>query len=460
MNTLGAFSNNKNHFGKTRNVQVMVFAARTLVLAGFILCYLMKNQDVAFLLIITFFLLLLDFKMLLTIRNFILSYFFFLLVVGGKLRYSNTFIEQSLWCDFMIYSAVFTLAYSFFHILPKKLVYKEKQFNIGKLLKKKRALEKRIMFLTLILYGTLIGEIFRVGFKNFYTGQVLVEKIAQYGSYSVTAGLSTIGIFLLNTLLWATAIFYISLCYIVKSRPRMGYLVFAFVLFPLFSLSRWGFMIGIIFILFSSFIVKKKIEWGKVAIAATLVAVIVTWYGVIRERAFHGMIHNKSFPQMIMLTVQGELSQVVAYVEIKENIKQLGYQYGKTILLPLALKMVPRSFWPSKPYNSSAYYMHQLHKNMAEAGFFRAPSILGDLFLNFGYIGCIVGVFILGMCGAYFDCIIKAKGTITRYRKVALTVLLFTYCYTFLRNNISDSLFLIFGIYIVFLLISHSFKCK
>ena len=98
--------------------------------------------------------------------------------------------------------------------------------------------------------------------------------------------------------------------------------------------------------------------------------------------------------------------------------------------------------------------MFKLHPESASKGFFIAPSIFGDIFLNFGYFGCIIFTFTFGILISYFDNKLKKlkEGKIA-FKKIGFLLILFLSFYGVLRNNLPESLFSIFSIYIIFYLL-------
>jgi len=379
---------------------------------------------------------------------------FILFLVGSSIFYEGETLNN-LRIDFIIYSFSFIIGYYFYFILPKRMV-KRKILISEESLKLKLKLEKIILCFIIIVYFFKIFTILKVGFINFYTGKLLVESISMYGKENVAATLMNMISIIINTSLQALIIYYIAICIYSKFRIKTSYLVLIYVLFPLISLSRSGFIFGLLFVLFVNFLIKGSVSFTKIMISIILIIFIGTFFGVIRENRIKDVQVNylDNFGEKIATMIRGELSPIVAYSEIKENIEILDYKYGKTVLLPLIFKPIPRSIWPKKPYNTSGYYMFKLHPESASKGFFIAPSIFGDIFLNFGYFGCIIFTFTFGILISYFDNKLKKlkEGKIA-FKKIGFLLILFLSFYGVLRNNLPESLFSIFSIYIIFYLL-------
>lgn len=395
-----------------------------------------------------------DYKNIISFKNYFLFYIFILFVVGSSFFYKGETLNN-LRIDFIIYSFSFIIGYYFYFILPKRKI-KRKILIPEESLKLKLKLEKIILCFIITVYFFKIFTILKVGFINFYSGKLLVESISMYGKENVAATLMKIISVIIDTSLTALMIYYIAICIHLKFKIKTSYLVLIYVLFPLISLSRSGFIFGLLFVLFVNFLIKGNVSFAKIIIFIILIIFIGTFFGVIRENRIKDVQTNyfDNFGRKIVGMVSGELSPIIAYNEIKENIELLDYKYGKTILLPLIFKPIPRSIWPKKPYNSSGYYMFKLHPDYANKGFFIAPSIFGDIFLNFGYLGCIIFTFTFGILISYFDSkLIKLIGDNITYMKIGFLLVLFLSFYGLLRNNLPESLFSIFSVYIVFYLI-------
>jgi len=401
-----------------------------------------------------------DLKTILTFKNFIIIYMFVLFVIAGMLYYENSEITSQLMVDFIIYSISLFVGYNFFLLLPKQKRNIIHKFD-DNLYKLKVKLEKIILLLIFINYFFLFVTIISEGIVDFYTGKYLVKKIFTYGQKNIIEGLKQILNYIAFYFSVAISIFYISICYSSHLRPRIEYIIIQFIIFPLLSLSRGIFLNGVMFIIISQFIFKGKISVMKIFLFAILVLLIAVFFGIIRELALLSFsVYYNDLEEILERFVKGEFSQIIAYAEIKNNISQLNYQYGKTILLPLLTKLIPRSIFPDKPFNSAGYFMYMIYPESAKFGFFLAPTIFGSIFLNFGYVGCIILSFSIGILAAYFDYLIKLiiKKNITNILKVALVILIFMNLYNILRNDIVESFFLNFTIYIFILIIKRFFK--
>lgn len=82
------------------------------------------------------------------------------------------------------------------------------------------------------------------------------------------------------------------------------------------------------------------------------------------------------------------------------------YQYGFTYLV-YAIKFVPRIFIPDKVQGASQIVMENLYPKVTDAFF--TPSYLGELYMNFGFLGIPIGAFILGVLFGKLYAILKTN---------------------------------------------------
>jgi hypothetical protein len=147
-----------------------------------------------------------------------------------------------------------------------------------------------------------------------------------------------------------------------------------------------------------------------------------------------GAAQPQSSSTVSLLT--SELSTAQAYGDIKANIGVLGHPEGKTILLPLVFKVVPRSWYPNKPLNSGAYYMSIVRPAEFTAGYALPPTYFGDAYLSFGFGGALALALLLGALASRIDQAYKR----VNLRWMPLFLLVFANYYSVLRDPISESL--------------------
>src|SRR5439155_3321308 len=98
-----------------------------------------------------------------------------------------------------------------------------------------------------------------------------------------------------------------------------------------------------------------------------------------------------------------EMSPIRAYRDIREHPNEFDYQFGRTIVPPLASKLIPRSWLPDKPTSSSAYY-NQIRTPEAFAAGYAVPlTIFGDALINFGYACALAVAVLLGIVASRIE---------------------------------------------------------
>lgn len=99
------------------------------------------------------------------------------------------------------------------------------------------------------------------------------------------------------------------------------------------------------------------------------------------------------------------------------------FQHGYT-LTPLISTFVPRLIWPDKPSVPVGRMMNKEFRVSDVADTFISPSHLGELYWNFGWIGVVVGMaligLLLGYLGQRFN--LAQRATITRVMVIVVTI--------------------------------------
>ena len=165
------------------------------------------------------------------------------------------------------------------------------------------------------------------------------------------------------------------------------------------------------------------------AVGAAVVAALLI--GLLRQGFQPGATSVGALP---ILT--SEIYPVQAYDEIKSNIGALGHPHGKTIVLPLLLKLVPRAWFPNKPLNSGAYYMSVVRPKEFAAGYALPPTFFGDAYLNFGLAGAFIGSLALGLIAGRLDLVYRNM----HLSRIPVFLLLFANFYSIMREPLSESL--------------------
>lgn len=86
------------------------------------------------------------------------------------------------------------------------------------------------------------------------------------------------------------------------------------------------------------------------------------------------------------------LFEVSAPALVYEITEQSGFKYGSDLYY-IAVALIPRILWPDKPYIPRGVYFAKTYLGLGNSV---GMSIGGELYWNFGWIGIIIGYFLLG----------------------------------------------------------------
>jgi len=377
-----------------------------------------------------------DFVRPLLLRNYFMVYLYLVFIIGGGFFYPDV---KEVRTDMVVYCAAFIAGYIVYRLLPKnRTVVAGISIADDNIV----SLHRLILFLFLIKMILLVNDIRIYGIEEYYSGRVLTELIETYGKYDVSAGVLTIVHNVINIAGLAAIVLYVRRCLVLGKKLNYGIITLYLLVLPLLYLQRSPFAINFIMLILIYSLDKGRAMhlFRAMAIGIGAIVVIGVMIGLLRQSKLTAD-PNEDLARIEQAgsILMGELSPIIAYYEIKTNIDKLHYQYGSTILLPLVYKMIPRNLMPDKPINSGAYYMGVLRSDESERGFYLDTTFLGDIYLNFGYLGSIIGCCIMGLLCAGFD---KKylRGTLPYS---PMYMIMFYYFYVILRSNLSNSLILI-----------------
>ena len=185
--------------------------------------------------------------------------------------------------------------------------------------------------------------------------------------------------------------------------------------------------------------------------------------GWIDQRSFKSMVVN--IPDVIEYTLHGK-----GFKEISEegfatttarlnSLQEFGlvvkygrdtgnFFHGEGYLSSLIFSFIPRVIWPSKPdLTKGKLWVTQEIWGKYNTNASIAITILGDMYLNFGVIGIIIGMFGLGslMALIYHSCIRKGRS----YAKLLFYTMLIGYTFHWHASYLIPSIILFVRIFIV-----------
>ena len=379
----------------------------------------------------------LNLKHPLLLKNFFLVITILLFGVSGSFYFPD---ERTLTADMVIYITSFLAGYAVYQFIPKRsqpLHYSILNYNQPSA-NKTIFIERLLLLLCLAKLGLIAVDIATHGFINYYLGQALVSNISSYGTASVSKGILTILQSAVNSVSIAALTLYVYQCHAWNHKIKYKLITIMLVVIPIVSLQRsslaTGIMLTMVIVTLNS--VSRRQAYKFLAASITAILTIGIIFGGIRENRLldqESSIINAERAQQIIV---GELSSIVAYQGIKSNINTLEYQLGSTIVPPLLYKFIPRSIMPDKPLNSSGYYTTQMRPKEAEGGFFLAPTIFGDIYLNFGLSGTLAFTNLLGFLVARLDRIYLH----TDIKNLPIFLIIYYGFYSIIRNNSVESI--------------------
>lgn len=328
---------------------------------------------------------------------------------------------------------------------------------------------RNILLIFLYLnFFVIMFSIISVGAVNYFSGSLLIDSIENYGKLDNEGAAKTLIFFLLSlTTLAIISIFierHIDLqnFLLVQSsghessklisnskKSVIKFTLVWFLLIPLLHIGRGAFVLGLISLLAVFF-------WSRIRISPLIYLLGITM--AIPTFVFIGQSRQSNLDAAAENTIQfqlaSELTPWIGYNEVKSNIDILNFQYGKTLILPFFVQFIPRGFWPEKPINTSAYFNTVIYADAAAAGFMLPITIMGVLYLNFGFLGVITGVFALGMYSGAID----SRVCYSRNSNFGFYLIGFSTFFGLLRNDTSLALFQLISCFFIYFIIKKGIR--
>ncbi len=208
-------------------------------------------------------------------------------------------------------------------------------------------------------------------------------------------------------------LFYDSVKNYKNRRLFLVTIFFALIIFG--SLGERGHIIALIISLIAVYhYAKKRISILRLSTYGIALLIFLTIFGEYREL-------SKAKKKIAFESIEKRVGLVYLYRSLINNFDQLirtkdivkntpetiEFQYGKTIL-NLVFKPIPSRIWESKPQGAGLIVTKYVYPKHHKANVTVAPSLLGELYLNFHLIGIIIGMFIFGIaCRVLYEFLIK-----------------------------------------------------
>jgi oligosaccharide repeat unit polymerase len=258
-----------------------------------------------------------------------------------------------------------------------------------------------ITFISLFLYVQKLGIVGTLAMKFSAKRSLILEggnyQYASLGYYRWGASL-------------LSYVFYFSLILLIRSRRKLfsltGIVVLLIgilsIIFPVLTSSRAGVLFHIINAILIWHYLKRPISFrilmSTVSIAVAIF-ILLTALRIMGHRNRVLGIDDFFEPEKMIESVIGNrnLFCVAKTAHILEAVPdKLEYQYGKTFLT-WVFAPIPRTLWKEKP-------VVRIGNELGEAIFQRRdkstgvpPGFIGELYMNFGFMGILIGMYFLGL---------------------------------------------------------------
>lgn len=153
----------------------------------------------------------------------------------------------------------------------------------------------------------------------------------------------------------------------------------------------------LIFLIIYSSISSKKISSLRIIGYALFIFMILHFLTVLRDGILSNNAVNTDFigQNSLMKTVYDSFNLIVyEYFILTLDLHSVfNYLYGSSFLNNF-IGIIPRFMWPEKPIVSTAVYLSEKYYHDTSRG--RPFTTLGEWYINFGWIGPLIGGFIFG----------------------------------------------------------------
>ena len=151
---------------------------------------------------------------------------------------------------------------------------------------------------------------------------------------------------------------------------------------------------------------KKKVSITLLSIFMLLMISFIAIYGAYRVMKSPNMVtllevsssKNQNLFRFIIEMNIHRLNAYPTFVDLLKfyKVSDKDFLYGSTAL-SLLLRPIPRTYLPDKPLETGPLITRWLYPQAANADIAFAPSLLGEMYINFSVFGIIFGFFLLGL---------------------------------------------------------------
>lgn len=165
-----------------------------------------------------------------------------------------------------------------------------------------------------------------------------------------------------------------------------------------------GFRHSLFVLIFSpiiyAYVRERKKPRARVLVLLFTITVIVMGIMQFARGALRsgGSVDWSTFDMSIFVeAIQGNCDVYKTFYGMVEVVpKRLEYQWGKECIVSVVTMIVPRSIWPSKPIAPIITNLHMFCGALAADSGYAMPNI-SEYYLDFGIVGCIIGLYLFGI---------------------------------------------------------------
>lgn len=261
-------------------------------------------------------------------------------------------------------------------------------------------------------------------FKKMGVNFSVITEVSQKRHYKVDEGsFSSLGYYRLFMDL-IQPLFYIFIMYIIQQKKRLwsSLGMFTFLLgvlnmaYPFIQSSRSNALYVLLNTGLIIYYLKGGIKWRQLLTVVLIGSVALVIMTGLRET--HSKINSQTAaetnPLVIMVGSLNFLGVDKTSQIIDEIPEKMNYQLGESMVLWMVAP-IPRTMWPGKPditYGrviGEAIY-EKRDENSPGGGV--PPGLIAELYLNFGYVGIIAGMFIFGLVlKLFYNALKKVRDT-------------------------------------------------
>ena len=208
--------------------------------------------------------------------------------------------------------------------------------------------------------------------------------------------------------------------------------------------TKGGAMLGGIMVIVTGFLVKGRVPvlWATAGLLFIFLVFPIfqahRMY-VVGERGQSNQSSVENFGKALQVSVDGQQRAAAEHAEsffqrssVKSAVEMIvnktgngvPYQHGYT-LIPLATALIPRLVWPDKLDIQTGELVNTEFHVTGERVTYISPSFIGELYWNFGWVGAVVGMLLLGLLLGWINrlCDLSAYTSVTRLLVMGITIL-------------------------------------